>query len=213
MINKRITQGIYKIRKPYKQVKLSFGTLALVFAGIMLLVISAFTQIKFSFSQPYPSLPPVINFEYIPQIPAVIFIAALLGRTWGVITVLLYVILGFTPEFPIFGLGGGLSYIFQYTFGYIFAFVFSAFFTANELKYEHSFWHTVTAVLIGVFIIHISGMLYMTVTALLRQDSWPFISDLLYYQSLSKIFYDFIFSFAAVIAAKILKKALWIITG
>ena len=209
MMNKRIRVGIQKIKKPTVQIKFSLGTIALIAACLMLLVIATFTQIKLNFS--LQNSISSLNFKYIPQIPAVIFISAFLGLRWGVFTVLLYVILGLTPYFPIYGLGGGLSYIFEYSFGYIVSFIFAAFICAKELKNENSIFRILTASLYGVFTIHLLGILYMTIIALLRHDSWSFIYDLIFYQSLSTILYDLVFSIIAIIIAKILKKLLWII--
>lgn len=211
MINKRLKASLRKIRKPSKQIKFSLGTVAVVLACLMLLVIATFTQITLNFSIPDSTLVSTLKFEYIPQIPVVIFIAALLGQRWGVFTVLLYVLLGL--KYPIYALGGGLSYIFQYSFGYIAAYIFASYFSAKELRKEHSVLHIILAVFYGVFIIHIIGMIYMVTIAVLRHDSLSFIYELIFYQSLAKIMYDIIFSFIAVIAAKVLRKMLWIVTG
>ena len=213
IVNKRIAAGISKIKRPSKQIKFGFGTVALIAACLMLLIIATFTQIKYDFIMPETSPIPIFHFEYIPQIPVVIFISALLGRKWGVFTVLLYIALGLTPNYPIFGLGGGLSYVLQYNFGYIVAYLFAAYFCAKELKNENSVIHGILGALYGVIIIHITGVIYMSVIAMLQHDSYSFIYDLIYYQSLSKILYDVLFSLIAVFIAKLSKKMLWIITG
>lgn len=213
IVNKRVIAGIRKIKKPSKQLKFGLGTLALIAACLLLLVIATFTQFKYDFILPDSSPVSVFHFEYIPQIPVVIFIAALLGRKWGVFTVLLYIALGLSPNYPVFGLGGGLSSIFKYNFGYIAAYLFAVFFSAKELQYRDSFIHAILAVLYGVIIIHVTGIIYMTVIAVMKHDSMPFIYDLIYYQSLSKILYDVLFSLLAVLCAKLCKKLLWIVTG
>ena len=213
MINKRVKEGFRKIKKPSKQLKFSLGTIAVVLSCLMLLIIATFTQITLNFSLPDSSLLTTLKFEYIPQIPVVIFIAALLGNRWGVFTILLYIILGLTPWYPVFGLGGGLSYIFQYSFGYIVAYIFAVYLCAKELRKETSVLHIILAVFYGVFIVHIIGIIYMTTIAILRHDTWSFIYDLIFYQSLAKIIYDLVFSLIAIIVAKCCKKMLWIVTG
>ena len=158
MINKRIKEEIRRIKRPQKQLKLSLGTIAIIFACLILLVIATFTQIKLNFSLPDSSIVSTLNFEYIPHIPVVVFIAALLGIRWGVFTVLLYILLGLSPWYPIFGLGGGLSYIFQYNFGYISAFLFAAYVCAGELRKGNSMLYIIKAVFFSVLIIHIIGI-------------------------------------------------------
>ncbi|MCD7780485.1 MAG: biotin transporter BioY [Candidatus Gastranaerophilales bacterium] len=213
MINKRLKAGIKKIRKPDVKIRFCFGTMALVFACVMLLIIATFTQIKINFNIPDNGIISYLKFEYIPQIPVVIFIAALLGEYWGLIAVLIYIFLGLSPWYPIFALGGGLSYVFQYNFGYIFAFIFAVLFTSKELKNSNSVMSFLLSVLYGVFAIHITGILYLIVIALIRHDSWDFIYSVIYFQSLSKILYDIVFGFLAVLLAKGCRKLLWIIMG
>ena len=119
MISKRVKAGIKNFHKENVRIKFSLGTLALVCFCVVLLVIATFTQIKINFNIPVESgIGSYMKFEYIPQIPIVIFIATLLGECWGLLAVLIYILLGLTPWYPIFALGGGLSYIFQYNFGY-----------------------------------------------------------------------------------------------
>lgn len=213
IVNKRIAAGIRQVKRPSKQLKFGLGMLALIAACLMLLVIATFTQLKYDFNLPETSPISVFHFEYIPQVPVVIFIAALLGRKWGVLTVLLYIALGLSPNYPIFGLGGGLSYIFKYNFGYIAAYIFAVYFCAKELKNEDSVIHSILGALYGVLIIHVIGIIYMTTISFMQHDSNLFIYDLIYYQSLSKILYDVFFALIAVFIAKLCKKMLWIITG
>ncbi len=213
MINKRIKAGIKKIHKPDDRIRFCLGTVVLVALCVMLLVIGTFTQIKINFNVPDTGIISYLKFEYIPQIPVVIFIAALLGEFWGLVSVLIYIILGLTPWYPVFGLGGGLSYVFQYNFGYIFAFIFAVFFTTKELKKGDSIIHLLLAVLIGVCAIHAIGIVYMTIVALIRHDSWNFISNMIYFQSFAKILYDIVFGFLAILIAKGSRKLLWILMG
>ena len=76
MINKRIKAGIKKIHKPDNRLKFCLGTLVLLACCVMLLIIGTFTQIKINFNIPDSGILSYLKFEYIPQIPIVLFIAA-----------------------------------------------------------------------------------------------------------------------------------------
>ncbi len=211
MLNKRVKAGIKKIHKPNQRIRFCLGTLVLVALCILLLIIGTFTQIKINFNVPDSGIVSYLKFEYIPQIPIVLFIAALLGEFWGLAAIIIYIVMGLTPWYPVFALGGGLSYIFQYNFGYIFAFIFAVFFSTQQLKRNDSFLNTLLAVLLGVAIIHVIGIFYMVIIALLRHDSFDFISNYMYFQSFAKILYDIVFSFLAVLIAQGSRKILWLL--
>lgn len=214
MMNKRVKAGIKKFHKENTRIRFCLGTIALVSLCVVLLVMATFTQIKINFNIPTDmGLGSYLKFEYIPQIPVVIFIAALLGECWGLLSILIYIFLGLTPWFPVFALGGGLSYIFQYNFGYIFAYIFAVLLTAGELKRNNSIWTMIKAVLYGVLAVHVIGTVYMAVIALFRHDSIYFVSNWIYYQSLSKILYDIVFGILALLIAKGCRKILWLIMG
>lgn len=209
MLNKRLKEELKNIKNKDTKIKFCIGTLALMAMCLAFLIISTFTQIKFTGGD--TGLSTYLKFEYIPQIPVVIFIATLLGENFGLLTILTYIILGLTPNYPIFGMGGGLSYIFQYNFGYIFAYIFAVIFTAKELKKENSILAIIKAVLVGVLIIHAIGIVYMTINALIRHDSFAFIGNWIYYQSISKILFDIVFGIIAILIGKGIKKFLWLI--
>lgn len=213
MINKRIKQGFDNLHNDNHKIKFCLGALALVAICVLLLIISTFTQIKLNFNLPSHGIDSYLNFEYIPQIPVVIFIAALLGEVWGVFSVLIYIVMGLTPWFPVFALGGGASYIFQYNFGYIFAYIFSVILCAKELKRGNGILNIIFAMLYGVLTIHVIGIIYMIIIALIRHDSFQFMQNWIYYQSLSKILYDIIFGILAVLLAKGCRKMLWLVMG
>lgn len=211
MMNKRVKEGIKKFHTKNPKIKFCLGTLALVALSVMFLIIATFTQIKFNMAD--VGLDSYLKFEYIPQIPVVLFIATLLGECWGLLAILLYIGFGLTGIYPVFALGGGFSYIFQYNFGYILSFVFAVLLVSKELKRGTSFWNLVFATLYGVLIIHVIGILYLTVIALLNHDSFEMILSLIYYQSVSKLLYDIVLGFLAVLIAKGSRRLLWIIMG
>lgn len=214
MMNKRVKAGIKKFHKENTRIRFCLGTVALVFFCVVLLIIATFTQIKINFNIPADmGLGSYLKFEYIPQIPIVIFIAAFLGECWGLLAILIYMFLGLSPWFPVFALGGGLSYVFQYNFGYIFAYIFAVLLTAKELKRDNSVLTLIKAVIYGVLTVHVIGTIYMAIIALFRHDSIQFVSNWIYYQSLSKILYDIVFGILALLIAKGCRKILWLIMG
>lgn len=213
MLNKRVKEGIRKIRKPAPKIRFCLGTVALVSLCLMLLITATFSQIKISFNIPDSSLASHLKFEYIPQIPVVLFTAALLGEFWGLLTILIYIIGGLTPYYPVFALGGGFSYIFQYNFGYIFGFIIAVLLAGKQLRKGNSIKALVIATAAGILSVHLCGIIYLTLISLLRHDSFEFIGNMIYYQSVSKILYDIVFGFIAVLAAKISKRILWLILG
>ena len=214
MLNKRLKENLKNLSSnKTPKIRFCFATLALVCLCLILLVISTFTQIKINFNITDSNMGEYVKLQYIPQVPIVIFIAALLGRTWGLTTIISYIILGLSPYFPIFALGGGLEYIFQYSFGYIFAYIFAVIFSTSTLKKEYSIKNLLLAMIYGVVTIHVIGIIYMSALALIRHESLEFIQNWIYYQSLSKILYDIIFSTLAVFLAKGCRKIIWLIMG
>lgn len=213
MMNKRVKAELRKYHKENHRIRFCLGTIALIAVCVVMLIIATFTQIRINFNIPEDSLNTYLKFEYIPQIPVVLFTAGLLGECWGLFAILIYIFMGLTPFFPVFALGGGLPYIFQYNFGYIFAYIFAVLIASKELKGNSSVLDMIRAVLYGVIVIHIIGIIYMSIIAILRHDSVDLIKNLIYYQSLSKLLYDVVFSFIAVLLAKGIRKILWIIMG
>ena len=96
---------------------------------------------------------------------------------------------------------------------YIFSFIFACIIVAKELKGKASFLNIIKAVFYGVLIIHLIGIVYMSIIAILRHDSIEFIKNWIYYQSISKLLYDIVFGFIAIILAKGIRKLLWLIMG
>ena len=142
---------------------MTVGTLVLTVFCTLLLVIATFTQITFShFCLPIKNLllglpcspqDYTTVYKYIPQIPVVFFIIALLGRKFGIFSICLYIILGMF--LPVFALGGGVKYIFENGFGYILAFIPAAFFTGTLLKIKRDFLRILLMAVLGVLTIHI----------------------------------------------------------
>lgn len=147
------------------------------------------------------------NYWYIPQIPVLFFIATFLGRKFGALTVLLYVILGFV-YFPIFALGGGYSYITNHNCGYVLSYLPAVFVMTSYLKNRKGFWSCVKAAFFGVLIIHIIGCMYLAAIGLVKQDSIQYIGGYIYVQSITRFIYDFLYGLIAILIAKPFRKVL-----
>lgn len=223
-MTRRIEKELNSFKYKGEPVKVTLGTLLLTSFCVLLLIISTFTQI--TINHPYipinslnifniyatnENLFEILNksYRYIPQIPAVFLIVALLGRQFGILTILLYIFLGMF--FPIFALGGGISYLLEYGFGYILAFIPMIFFTGTLLKIKTDFIRVLLISILGVLSIHILGILYMVFIATLRQASMELVLNWISTQSGIQILYDIFFSIIALYIGKWLKRIFWLI--
>lgn len=154
----------------------------------------------------------IYSFYIIPQIPVLMLVCASIGRKLATTSVCLYFILGITA-FPLFALGGGLSYITEYSFGYIFAFVPAVLIAGNILSKKYSFLNMVLASLSAVLTIHIIGISYMALLALIKHDGLSFMKGWINAQSGLKILYDFILSFICIIIGKYIRAFLKFISN
>lgn len=198
--------------------KFSFSSLILIIFCSFLLVVSTFIQlniIHFSipselFSGHELKIQDYIHtFNLIPQVPAVMFIAALLGRKFGLASVLIYILTGLFI-LPVFALGGGWRYIGEYGFGYILAYIPAVFLTGSILKSGFTYKNIGKAVFSGVFTIHIIGILYMLAVAGIKHEGLMFVTGWIFAQSGIKIIYDFILSYLLMLVAKYLRLILWL---
>ena len=229
-VNKKgsFKQGYYKIYNSFKYkgepIKITIGTLLLTAFCILLLIIATFTQITFShfhipidavsFLNQEPTQKEILahftkTYRYIPQIPTVFFIIGLLGRKFGILAIIGYIILGMF--FPIFALGGGINYLFEYGFGYILAFIPAIFFSGTLLKVKTDFLRIVLLSTLGVIAIHILGVLYMLFIATLKHAPMEIISSWIFSQSSVQILYDMFFSIIAIYIGRFSRKFFWII--
>ena len=206
-------------KRKYDDFRLTFwGGALLVVLCAFLMIISTF----YEFSLSHFILPAevfkgsahfakdfVYTYKIIPQIPAVMFTAAFLGKRYGLASVILYLILGLFC-IPVFALGGGPGYLLEYGFGYLIGYIPAVFFAGSIIKSGFSCRNIAQAVLVGVFTIHIIGIFYMIFIAAIRHEGWNFISSWILYQSGIKVLYDFALSFAAMFVARYLKIVLWL---
>ena len=207
-----------KTRKTKKKgLHIGIGSIVLMVFCVFLLVIATFLQLEITHLIIPAKLFNGENFDiedflytikYIPQIPIVLFVAALLGRKYGLLSIIFYIFIGLFI-LPVFALGGGWKYFFEYGFGYILAYIPAVFIVGSILKKGYTLKKILKSVLIGVLTIHFLGILYMLVLAWLKHADWVFISGWISHQSGIKILYDFIFSFFAVLIAKYARVILW----
>ena len=212
-----VAPKIRVIKKQIEGIRLSFGSVLLVLCCTFLIILSTFVQLNIHhftlpagfFSGEHLVMADYIHtYRLIPQVPVIIFVGAFLGRRYGIASILLYILLGLFV-IPVFALGGGPSYVLEYSFGYILAYIPAVFFSGSILKSGCTNRNIFHAVLVGVLTIHVIGVLYMLFIAGLRHEGSEFMLGWIIAQSGVKIIYDFIFSFAAVFAAKYAKIILW----
>ena len=205
------------VKKQIEGIRLSIGSILLILYCTFLLISSTFVQLNithliipngFFHGEDLTFKDFLYTYKIIPQIPAVMFVGALLGRKYGITSILLYIILGLFV-IPVFALGGGPKYILEYGFGYILAYVPAVFFAGSILKSGFSIRNIFHAVIVGVLTIHIIGVLYMLFVAGLRHEGWAFISGWISHQSGIKIIYDMVLSFLALFVARYAKIILW----
>ena len=122
---------------------------------------------------------------------------------------IIYILLGLTV-FPIFALGGGITYLFQYSFGYIIAYIPAIFVTSFILQNQFTYGRIAKAALFGVLTIHIIGIFYLVLMAIIYKDPFSNVLGWISMQSGVKIIYDYIFGFLAILLAKPVRYILWV---
>ena len=223
-MSKNLEKQLIDMKNKEGKVRFSLGTITLVSFCTFLIVIATFTQLSFfHYSFPITSIFHPSDFlssgsllktspcEYIPQIPIIVYIAALLGPIYGTISVLLYIVLGLS-FFPIFALGGGIKYFLKYNFGYILAYIPAILVVSYNLKKKTTYKDIAKASLFGILTIHIIGLTYASIMmTIVKREPIQFVLEWIMSESITKFIYDLIFSFLAILAAKLTKKVLKVI--
>jgi biotin transporter BioY len=201
------------------------GTLIVTLLCSFLIVMATFSQIKFGhltvpeellispsdfFSSGFSLDRFVKYFYYIPQIPAILFIGALLGPRAGLIAVFIYFIAGIAG-LPVFALGGGIKYIAQQGFGYILGYFLGAYVVGVMLKEKVTNFSLIRATVAGVLAIHLIGILYLTVSMYFQHQQLFLILSWIWVLSGMQIIYDLIIAFFAVAAARPIRSLLWVV--
>lgn len=203
-----------------RKFKIPLLSLVLVALGLLMIIFSSFIGFelkhyvvpisvffgKAMFVEDY-----IYSFYYIPQLPVIMFVGAALGQKIGTMAVFLYLILGLF-FIPIFGLGGGISYLGEYSCGYILACFPVVAVCSGILGKRHSILTTFLVAIFGILTIHFCGIIYMILVALIKQDSWSFISGWINVQSGIKIVYDIVGTIVAFFVGKFINEGLRFIT-
>ena len=223
-MSKRIAKQLNSFKYNGEPIKITLGTLVMTAFCVLLLIVATFSQVTIM----HPYIPSdtisylsqdlsdyeilhhfIKTYQYIPQLPVVFFIVALMGRKFGILSILLYIILGLF--FPIFALGGGVQYFFEYGFGYILAFLPAIFFAGTILKGKTDFLRILMVAVVGVLTIHILGILYMLFIATLRHAPMELVTGWIVSQSGIQIFYDIFFSLMSIFLGRQARKLFWIV--
>ena len=206
-----------QFKKKNQELRISLGSLVLMLFCVFLLIISTFIKLDV-FYPVIPSAQDGVNgfniehffktFEIIPQIPAVIFVGAILGRKLGITAVVFYILIGLFA-LPVFALGGGIKYFSQHGFGYILAYIPAIWLLTKFLKCGFTFKNIALGSLLAVLLIHLIGICYMIIITLINNDGINFIKGWIIYQSGWKILFDYALSFALCYLTKALSFLLW----
>ena len=212
-MNKRIRGEFEEIIYKGEKTPFSLGTLTVVALCLLLLIVGTFTQLGIVHYWTVPDADTMFGmkkYSYIPQIPLVLFIAAILGARFGILVIILYLIVGFFI-WPVFALGGGLGYIKSYFFGYILGYFFAMVFASRVLFFDKfSYKSMAYASVVGVLSIHFCGILYTGILGIFHLVNISFIKEALSTLSGDKIIYDMVFSFIFIAASIPIKQFLWL---
>ena len=224
-MSKRVAKQLNSFRYKGEPIRITLGTLVMTALSVLIIIIATFTQL--TLKHPYIPLDTIHflsqdmlsdseillhfikTYHYIPQIPVIFFIVALMGRKFGMFSIICYILLGLF--FPIFALGGGISYLFEYGFGYILAYLPAVFFVGTLLKGKTNFLRLLMMAVLGVLTIHILGVLYMLFIATLRHAPMDLVISWIVSQSGIQIVYDIFFTVAGLFIGNQLRKLLWIV--
>lgn len=184
-----------------KELNFSLLVLVLTICCAFLIVMATFTQLNI-----YALISGHLQkFNYVPQIPVIMFISGLLGKRYGMVSVIIYILTGLFLV-PVFALGGGLDYILNLSFGYILAYIPAVFFSAKVIEKNTSLLNLILANITGVLIIHIVGVLYLSILLIIENES-----DILTWitnQTFNTILIDFMFGLFGIISGNFIKETL-----
>ena len=124
---------------------------------VMCAVFAALTAIGAFIKVPVPVVPFTLQFFF------TTLAGLLLGRKYGSLSILLYIIIGLIG-IPVFTEGGGISYVFKPTFGYIIGFCIGTYVTGVIAETKNgavlSFKRLLGASFSGLAVVYICGMVY-----------------------------------------------------
>ena len=149
----------------------------------------------------------IYEISFIPQVPIIMFICSVLGKRMALATTILYITLGLF-FIPVFALGGGLRYFGEFGFGYILGYIPAVLIAGSILEEKYTFLNMIKSSILGVLTIHLSGVIYMIVIAMIKHAGWNFILGWISVQSGIKIIYDLILAFVLIMIGKYLNAGL-----
>ena len=199
-----------RLDKKQNRVKIPINNFILVFLCTLLIVGATFISVDikhyiipacFNFGKSSAPEEYIYSFSIIPQIPVLMFICSVLGKKLGITCALLYIFTGLFV-FPVFALGGGITYMAEYSFGYILAFALGAYIAGCFLNKKYSFLNMFLAAILGVLVIHLCGIAYMSILAAIKGEGKIFIQSWIAAQSGLKIIYDMVFGFVGILIGK-----------
>lgn len=150
-----------------------------------------------------------LDFNYLPQVPIVLFIGALLGPRLGTLSVIIYILTGLLG-YPVFSMGGGVEYVTNPSFGYIIGFIFGAYFVGKNLRNNISSLSIFMSSLLGVLTIHVIGILFLMVSLFIHKEIASSILGYIWLFTGIQFIYDIAISIIAISLARPLRGILWL---
>ncbi len=185
---------------------ISIGSLVVLGFCFVLLIIATFSQIDI----------PIPNFQgetksvsYMPTIPIMIFIIYLLGRNFSIILFTLYLLIGLF-WLPIFLFGGGIENFQNYIFGYFLGFLPAIIISGTILNICQNIKARLLSAILGVFSIHITGLIYCLVLTIFKVINFSIIVPIFQALTLHRFLYDLLFSVIIILVAPYIKNIFWI---
>ncbi|EKE03295.1 MAG: hypothetical protein ACD_20C00223G0002 [uncultured bacterium] len=220
---KRLLKKITYFRCMDNYPEFNLGSFLVALFCTFLIIIATFTPLKLwilsipndafvhpidFFSQVKSIADITLRYLYIPQIPAVLFIAAMLGPRIGLFSVSIYIIAGLAG-LPIFASGGGIQYATHIVFGYILGYFIAVYLVGNILTVKMNLVSMFKATLVGVFSVHLIGIVYLTIVMLLQQNSIFSVFGWIWAYSGIQILYDIGIGFIAIALARPARAIFW----
>lgn len=201
-----------------KYPRLTLGTCIVVLLCSFLMVMATFTRFELfgvNLSNPFQAIngeesSKILSyFDYIPQIPAAMFIGALLGPRFGIVSILIYFLAGILG-FPVFAMGGGVGYFTKVGFGYVIGYFMGTFLVGYMLRERKTHFQVVKATLAGVLSVHIFGIIYLVLLMFFKGEQLFLMLSWIWLLSGMQILYDLLISFVAIYLARPIRSVLWI---
>lgn len=203
--------------------KFRLGSFCVAILCVFLLIIATFTQLNLgiltvpdaAIFHPIEYFSGLTSFNeiikpyyYIPQIPIVLFIGALLGPRISFFVIAMYIVCGLVG-FPVFASGGGIKYFAQHGFGYILGYFAAVFLVGRIMATKVTSWSIFRASIVGVVTIHVIGILYLILLLSIRHNTIFSIFGWIWTLTGLQFTYDLLMSFAAISLARPVRSILW----